>query len=82
MADSINCFFNLTSQYKPNKKVRIISGDTPRLSNDNLENCFGGRLGKIKDTKSNTATILLHQNNIFPKNDSFFKIVYVIYLQL
>jgi hypothetical protein len=42
-ADTINCFFNLTTQYTPNKKVSAIRGDTPRLSNDKLENCFGGR---------------------------------------
>ena len=43
LAAGFSTGYGLSYQYTPNKKVSTISGDTPRLSNDRLGNCFGGR---------------------------------------
>ncbi len=50
-----------------------MSGDTVRLSKAMVGKLLGGRNGNTKETKSKKATMLLHQNIIFSKNDSFFK---------
>jgi len=60
-------------QYRANNKFSKMSGDTIRLNKEILENVFGGRYGRIKDTMSKKATRTLHQKISFPKNPNFFK---------
>ena len=54
-SDNINFLFNRKTQYKKKRTFKIIKNETPRLTTDSKENVLGGKKGKTKDSKSNTA---------------------------